>query len=290
MGVHCCHPQGDGDDEVFMPKNLKVACVQMTSGPVTADNLKQAGDLIRKAAAQGAQLIATPENTCHMRFPAAEKLKSSPDEKSNTAIPYFAEMAKALGVWILAGSLSVKVSDQQVANRSFLFSDQGETVAAYDKIHMFDVDLPTGETHRESAIVRPGEKAVLADTPWGKIGMTVCYDMRFPHLYRELAKHGAFLLTVPSAFTVPTGQAHWETLLRARAIECGAFVMAPAQCGTHEGGRRTYGHSLIIDPWGKILAEGDDEPGVILADLDLEAGAKVRSAIPSLKHDKDFTL
>ena len=220
-----------------------------------------------------------------MRFPQEAKLQSCFSADTHPAIPYYAELAKELEIWLLIGSMAIKVGDK-MANRSFLFSDKGDVVATYDKIHLFDVDLPTGESHRESDHVQAGTKAVTADTPWGKIGMSICYDVRFAYLYRKLAHMGASIMTVPAAFTVPTGQAHWKTLLRARAIETGAFVLAPGQCGEHEGGRKTYGHSLIIDPWGDVLAEADDKPCIITAELDLSVVAKTRNAIPALKHDR----
>ncbi len=267
---------------------LKTACIQMNSGPVIRDNLIAAAELIREAAGQGAQFIATPENTCHMRYPQSEKLKTAQPEDSHPGIPFFSQIARERNVWLLIGSMSIKLTDGHIANRSFLFTNTGAIAARYDKIHLFDVDLPTGESHRESDIVRPGEQAVIADMPWAKLGMSICYDLRFSYLYRDLAKAGAAILSVPAAFTVPTGQAHWHTLLRARAIETGSFVIAPAQCGEHEGARRTYGHSLIVGPWGEILAEGGEEPGIIIADLDLSAVEKARSAIPALKHDRKF--
>ncbi len=273
-----------------MGEIIKTACVQMNSGPDIDENIAEASDLIRAAAGQGAQFIATPENTCHIRSPQTEKLETALPEETHPALPAFSDLAQALGVWLLAGSLSIKLTDEnRIANRSFLFSDTGEVIARYDKVHLFDVDLPTGESHRESDVVRPGTQAVIADLPWVRLGMTICYDLRFAYLYRDLAQAGAAIMAVPAAFTVPTGLAHWETLLRARAIETGSFVVAPAQCGEHHGGRRTYGHSLIIGPWGEVLAEGGEEPGIIFADLDLAAVDKARQAIPALKHDRSFT-
>lgn len=268
-------------------KKVKTALIQLNSGPDIQGNLDVSSQMIREAASKGAQLICTPENTCHMRFPAEEKLKTARTAEDHPAIPHYGALAKELGIWLLIGSLSIKVADDKIANRSFLFSADGQIVATYDKIHLFDVDLPTGESHRESDNVQAGENAVVAETPFGKIGMSICYDVRFAYLYRKLAQMGASILTVPAAFTVPTGKAHWEVLLRARAIETGSFVLAPGQCGTHEGGRATYGHSLIIDPWGYILAEGGDVPGIIMADLDLSAAQKARNAIPALRHDRD---
>lgn len=267
---------------------VRTACIQLNAGPEVAANLDAAGTLIREAAGQGAQFIATPENTCHIRSPQSAKLKSAKPEDQHAGVPYFSGLAQDLGVWLLAGSMSILLDDNRIANRSFLFSDKGDIVARYDKIHLFDVDLPTGESHRESDLVKPGELAVVADLPWAKIGLSICYDLRFSHLYRDLAKAGASILAVPAAFTVPTGQAHWQTLLRTRAIETGSFVIAPAQCGTHEGDRKTYGHSLIIGPWGDVLAEGDEQPGIIMADLDLDAVKKARESIPALKHDREY--
>ena len=177
-----------------------------------------------------------------------------------------------------------------MAKRSFFFSPSGKEIARYDKIHMFDVDLPNGESYRESSDYEPGDKSALADTDFGKVGLTICYDLRFPHLYRDLAKAGASILAVPSAFTVPTGQAHWSVLQRARAIETGSFVVSAAQCGQHDGDRKTYGHSIIVDPWGVVLAEAGEEPGVITADLDLSAVDKARQAIPALQHDRDYAF
>ncbi len=269
---------------------LSVALVQMNSGPQIADNLDIAETLIREAAGKGAEFILTPENTCHMRQPATSKLQSSPPEKDHQALPRFAALARELGVSILLGSVSVKVSEDKIANRSYCFDDKGGIVASYDKVHLFDVALANNETYKESALVRPGEKAVVADLPFGRIGFTVCYDLRFPHLFRTLAQAGASIITVPSAFTVPTGQAHWETLLRARAIETGCYILAPAQTGTHEGGRKTWGHSLVADPWGAVVAQAGDETGLVMAEIDLDKVAQARMAVPSLTHDRTFTL
>jgi predicted amidohydrolase len=209
-------------------------------------------------------------------------------EDAHPGLPHFSALAKELGVWLLIGSMPIRVEAERLANRSFLIDDQGRVTARYDKIHLFDVDLPNGEVYRESERIRPGAQAVLAPTPWGALGMTVCYDLRFPQLYRDLAQADAAMLSIPSAFTVPTGEAHWHVLLRARAIETGAFVLAPAQCGTHAGGRRTYGHSLIVAPWGEILAEAGDAPGTISAEIDFSKVAEARSMIPSLRHDRDY--
>lgn len=269
--------------------SFRAACVQLRSSDDVNENVRTASALIRDAAAQGAQFIATPENTTLMAPDGGAKLAQSFSESHDPALPQFATLAEELGVWLLIGSLAIKVSDAKTANRSFLIDPKGRIAARYDKVHLFDVDLPSGEKYRESNTVAGGNDAVLADLPWGKLGLTICYDLRFPQLYRALAKSGAFALTVPSAFTETTGKAHWHVLLRARAIENGAFVIAPAQGGTHANGRKTYGHSLIIAPWGEILAEAGVDPGVIVADIDPEASRDARARIPNLQHDRAFT-
>lgn len=269
---------------------LKVALIQLNAGPDIEENLAVTEGFIRQAAAQGAQLILTPENTCHIRVPATEKLKSSLPETGHPVLQRFSALAWELAVWLVAGSVSIRLSDSKMANRCFVFDANGDIVSKYDKIHLFDVDLPTGESHRESAVFTPGQQAVTVTTPWAKLGLAICYDLRFAALFRTLAQAGAEILSVPAAFTVPTGQAHWHTLLRARAIENAAFVLAPAQCGTHQGDRKTYGHSLIIDPWGTILAEGGEAPGIIMADLDMKAVTKARESIPALRHDRPYSL
>ncbi|HTT97593.1 MAG TPA: carbon-nitrogen hydrolase family protein [Rhizomicrobium sp.] len=269
---------------------FRAACVQLRSSDDVAENIRVTSDLIREAKGKGAQLIATPENTTLMAPDGGAKLEKSFPEDRDPALPAFTTLAKELGVWLLIGSLAIKVSDTKTANRSFLVDPNGDIAARYDKIHMFDVDLPSGETYRESNTVAGGSCAVVADLPWGKAGLTICYDLRFPHLYRALAQKGAFLLTVPSAFTETTGKAHWHILLRARAIENGAFVVAPAQGGTHANGRQTYGHSLIVAPWGEILAEAGTDPGVIVADIDPAVVGDVRARVPSLRHDRRYDL
>ena len=267
---------------------FRAACVQLRSSDDVNDNVRAASALIREAKAQGAAFIATPENTTLMAPDGGAKLAQSFSESHDPALPKFAALAEELGVWLLIGSLAIKVSDTKTANRSFLIDPKGRITARYDKIHLFDVDLPSGEKYRESNTVAGGDTAVLADTPWGKLGLSICYDMRFPQLYRALAKKGAFALTAPSAFTETTGKAHWHVLLRARAIENGAFVIAPAQGGLHANGRKTYGHSLIIAPWGEILAEAGVDPCVIVADIDPEASKDARTRIPNLQHDRPF--
>ena len=271
------------------PKSFKAACVQLRSSDDVAANISETVRLVREAATRGARFIATPENTTLMAPDGGAKLAHSFDEAHDPALPVFAALAKELNVWLLIGSLAIKVSDTKTANRSFLFAPDGRITARYSKIHLFDVALASGESYRESNTVEGGNEAVVADTQFGPVGMSICYDLRFPHLYRRLAQKGAFLLTVPSAFTVPTGEAHWHVLLRARAIENGAFVIAPAQGGTHANGRKTYGHSLIVAPWGEVLAEAGTEPGIILADIDPALSAQARGRVPNLQHDRAFT-
>ncbi|HEX3431947.1 MAG TPA: carbon-nitrogen hydrolase family protein [Rhizomicrobium sp.] len=268
---------------------FRAACVQLRSSDDPAENIRFAAELIREARAGGAEFIATPENTNLMAPDGGAKLELSRPEADDAALPAFRALAEEMGVWLLIGSLAIKVSDTQTANRSFLIDPRGTIVARYDKIHLFDVDLPSGEQYRESRTVAGGMTAVAADLPWGRIGLSVCYDLRFPQLYRALASEGTFALAIPSAFTETTGKAHWHVLLRARAIENGAFVIAPAQGGVHANGRRTYGHSLIVSPWGEILAEAGTEPGVIVAEIDPTESIAARARIPSLKHNRSFT-
>lgn len=270
---------------------VMAAVVQLNARPVLEENLKQAESLIRAAAKDGATLISTPENSCRMRATPEGRLATSFAERDHPAIPFYANLARELGVFIVAGSFSsIRVEEKRMANRSFLFGKDGTVIATYDKIHMFDVDLPNGDRYRESDSIRPGDHTTVAQAGDVRIGMTVCYDLRFPHLYRKLAKEGAEILTIPAAFTVPTGQAHWEVLLRARAIENGCFVLAAAQAGLHEGGRATYGHSLIVAPWGEILAEVQgDKPGYAVAGLDMDEVVRARGAVPSLSHDRPLT-
>lgn len=264
-------------------RKLRAAVVQLRSGIEPAANRAAAMPLLREAATAGARLIATPENTVRMDRDRPRMLAAVGPEQGDPELLAWGRAAQELGVWLLLGSGAIAAGDNKVFNRSFLFDDNGKIVARYDKINLFDVTLGGGETYRESETVRGGETAVLVEGPMkAKIGLSICYDLRFAPLYTAYAKAGAEIITVPAAFTVPTGQAHWETLLRARAIETAAFVLAPAQGGRHEDGRATYGHSLIIDPWGKVLAKLDhDEPGFVCADLDLDAVAAARAKIPA---------
>ncbi len=272
-------------------KTFRAGLVQMCTGRTIENNLREATALIREAANGGAHYIQTPEVTTQMERDRVKQMVETLPEDGNPAIAHFRSLARELKVWLHIGSMAVAVGDNQLANRAILISPHGAVAARYDKIHMFDVQLPNGESYRESKVFRPGTEAVLADLPWGKLGITICYDLRFPALYRTLAQAGADLLAIPSAFTKPTGQAHWHTLMRARAIETGCYVIAAAQAGKHENGRETYGHSLVVAPWGDIIAEaGGLETGVIFADIDLNKVAEARSQVPSLQHDRDFAV
>ncbi|MEE8505216.1 MAG: carbon-nitrogen hydrolase family protein [Kiloniellales bacterium] len=263
--------------------------MQMTSGPEPAGNIAAAGALIRTAKAQGAALVMTPETTNMIAPGRRHMMERARPEADDPAAAAFRALAAELGVWLLVGSLVLRDSEEKAVNRSLLIGPDGAVAARYDKIHMFDVEIPDGQSYRESKAYAAGDRAVTADLPWGRLGLTVCYDLRFPRLYRSLAKAGARFLAVPSAFTRFTGEAHWHVLLRARAVETGCFVFAPAQCGEHAGGRQTYGHSLIVAPWGEVLADGGEEPGVVLAEIDPARVDTARAMIPALGHDRDFT-
>lgn len=272
------------------PALLRVACIQMRSGLDRKKNVADARQLIAEAAAAGATFIVTPEMTNVVDRKGARLLETLPEESQLEEIGAFADAAKKHGAWLLIGSMAVK-SGARAANRSYLFAPDGSVVATYDKIHMFDVDLPGGERWKESKIYAPGDNAVVAATKIGHVGLTICYDVRFPALYQELSRSGAEIICVPAAFTAQTGRAHWKTLLTARAIENGAFIIAPAQGGQHEDGRETWGHSLIIGPWGDVLAEAsDDEPGVIIADIALREAHEARQRIPNLALDQKFEI
>ncbi len=270
--------------------NLRIGLVQMRTGRDVEKNLNDAGALIREAAKGGATYVQTPEVTTLMERERARLFAATLPENGNPALAHFCNLARDLGIWLHVGSMGILVKPDKIANRSFLLAPDGQVAARYDKIHMFDVELPGGESYRESRNFEPGKLAVTADLPWGRLGLTVCYDLRFPQLYRTLAKGGARLLAIPSAFTRQTGEAHWHTLLRARAIEAQCFVLAAAQGGLHENGRETYGHSLVVAPWGQILAEGGTDPSVVFADLDLAAVQEARNRVPSLGHDRPFEL
>jgi predicted amidohydrolase len=260
--------------------------VQLRSSDDVAENIRVASELIRQAKSMGAEFVATPENTTLMAPDGGAKLDRTFPEERDAALPAFRALAEELGIWLLIGSLAIKVSETKTANRSYLIDPAGRVASRYDKIHLFDVDLPSGERYRESNTVAGGANAAVAQLPWAILGLSICYDLRFPQLYRLLAKAGASILAVPSAFTETTGVAHWHVLLRARAIESGAFVIAPAQGGLHANGRRTYGHSLVISPWGEVIAEAGIEPGVVIADIDPRLAVEARARIPSLQHDQ----
>jgi deaminated glutathione amidase len=269
---------------------FRASLVQMRSGREIASNVAAAAGLIREAAAAGAQYIQTPENTCLLEFDTARVFERIRPEAGTAVIREFAGLAQELQVWLHIGSIAIQIGERQAANRAFVFAPDGTIAARYDKIHMFDVDLPGGESYRESAAYVPGKTAVNVRLPWGTLGLSTCYDLRFPEQYKALAQAGADFLAVPAAFTAQTGRAHWHVLLPARAVETGCFVFAAAQGGVHEAGRSTYGHSLIVSPWGEILAEAGTEPCVITADIDPAGTAAVRQRIPALKHVRAFDV
>ena len=279
-----------------MSAPFTAACVQYTAGPDPEPNLEVVSGLVRQARDTGAELIATPEVTNFIESGKRRRDKAR-READDPFLAAMRELARETGAWLLLGSLVIDPAgepgsdpgESRLANRSFLIDAAGAIVARYDKIHMFDIDLPGGESYRESNAYRPGGATVVAETPWGRLGMTVCYDVRFPHLYRALAHAGADFLSVPSVFTVPTGTAHWHVLLRSRAIENGCFVFAPAGWGEHAGGRKSYGHSLIVDPWGAVLADRGDGVGIVTARIEPARIAEARRMVPSLQHDRDFT-
>ena len=266
------------------------ALVQMRSGLTPADNLDSALKMIEEAAKSGADYVLTPEMTNILALKREQLFGVIADEDDDTSLTAFRDAARKHGIYLHVGSLAIKVSPDKAANRSFLIGRNGDILARYDKIHMFDVDLDNGESYRESRNYRPGEIAVAATLPWGRLGLSVCYDLRFPTLYRALAEAGCSFLAIPSAFTRQTGEAHWHVLLRARAIENGSFVFAAAQGGRHENGRDTFGHSMIVDPWGRILAEGGTEPGVVTAFIDPAEVAIARGRVPSLQHGRRFEM
>ncbi|MEZ5730655.1 MAG: carbon-nitrogen hydrolase family protein [Hyphomicrobiaceae bacterium] len=277
-------------DRCLAPR-FRAGLVQMCTGRDVERNLATAGRLVREAAAQGAHYVQTPEVTTLMEMDRKRLFTAVAAEDGNPAITHFSGLARELGIWLHVGSMAVQVEPERLANRALLFRPDGGLAARYDKIHMFDVELPGGERYRESRNYRPGDEAVLVRLPWGNLGITICYDMRFPGLYRTLAHAGAEIIAVPSAFTVPTGIAHWHALLRARAIETQCFVLAAAQAGEHESGRKTYGHSIAISPWGEVIAEADHmAESVVLVDIDMARVIEARQRVPSLTHDRPFRV
>ena len=269
---------------------FRVSLIQMRSGRAPAANMAAAAALIGEAKTGGADYVQTPEMTNILEVSRERLFATIVPEEQDASLATFRELARALQLYVHVGSLAIKASADKAVNRSFLIDRRGEIVARYDKIHMFDVDLKGGESYRESRSYRPGDLAVLTDLPWGRLGLSICYDLRFPALYRALAEAGATFLAIPSAFTKQTGEAHWHVLMRARAIENGSFVFAAAQGGDHENGRSTFGHSLVVDPWGRVLAEGGTEPGVVFADIDPAEVSLARSRIPSLQHGRRFEV
>jgi predicted amidohydrolase len=269
---------------------FRVALIQMRSGRSPAANLDVATRLIGDAKAGGADYVQTPEMTNILEARRDALMAAIVPEHDDPSLAAFRDLARRHRLWLHIGSLALKISPDRAVNRGFLIDPQGEIMARYDKIHMFDVDLPNGESYRESRSYAPGEHAVTADLPWGRLGLTICYDLRFPALYRALAEAGSMFLAIPSSFTKHTGEAHWHVLHRARAIENGCFVFAAAQGGSHENGRDTFGHSLIVDPWGRVLAEGGVDPAVVIAEIDPAAVATARARIPSLLHGRRFEI
>jgi predicted amidohydrolase len=271
-------------------RRFRAALVQLRSGRSIPATLDLADSLIRRAAQGGARYVQTPENTAIMELEPALVFAAAETEVASVSLKRLRALAADLGIFLHIGSLAIKLDEARVANRSYVIDSNGAIAAHYDKLHLFDVDLAGGESYRESHYARPGASAVLVDLPFGRLGLSICYDLRFPRLYRALAAAGAEFIAVPAAFTKQTGEAHWHVLIRARAIESGAFVLAASQGGLHENGRSTFGHSLIVSPWGEVLAEGGEDPGVIFADIDLAASNKARARIPALKHDRDFAV
>jgi predicted amidohydrolase len=272
------------------PASFKAAMIQMRSGLTPAANVDAAVRLIEQAKADGADYVQTPEMTNILAAKRDQLFATVVEESKDASLAAFRDLARRLGITIHVGSLAIRLTHDRAANRGFLIDPAGEIAARYDKIHMFDVDLANGETYRESNNYAPGESAVVADLPWGRLGISICYDLRFPALFRALAEAGASYLAIPSAFTKQTGEAHWHVLMRARAIENGCFVFAAAQGGKHENGRETFGHSVIVDPWGRVLAEGGDEAGVVMVEIDPAQVTQARARIPSLQHGRRFDL
>jgi predicted amidohydrolase len=271
-------------------RSFKAACIQVNAGNDLMVNCETAANFAVEARAAGADLILMPENVAMMEWGRSNIVLKAMPEDEHLALSFFRELCREIGVWLHIGSLHVLLENGMVANRGYVIAPDGGIAARYDKIHMFDVDLGLGEVYRESATFQPGDQAVNVALPWGKLGLSICYDLRFPHLYRALAKSGCDFLSVPAAFTRTTGKAHWHVLLRARAIETGCYVFAPAQCGEHVNNRQTYGHALIVSPWGEILADALEQPGWVMADIDPRKVEDARKKIPCLDHDRPFAM
>ena len=269
-----------------MGNKFSVACVQNSAIDDVDLNIREASELIYRAVDEDADFVCLPEYFTCLEQNDALYIERGFRETDHPALEKFSALAAKLKTWLLLGSVAVKLSDTKVGNRSYLLNPSGEVVQTYDKIHLFDVALKRGESYKESNTVAPGDRACVAELPWGRLGFSVCYDVRFPQLYRALAHAGADFISIPAAFTATTGAAHWHVLVRARAIETGCYVFAPGQCGRRPWGRRTYGHSLIVDPWGEVLADAGEDPGVIVAEIDPDKVGEVRHMIPSLNHDR----
>lgn len=267
---------------------MRAALVQLNTGDEIGPATEVAVDFIKRAAADGAEFVTTPETTHLMQLGRKAVLSKACYQDEDPGLSALRDLAAKLGIWLHVGSLIIRVAEEKLANRAFMISPSGEIVATYDKLHLFDVDLPNGEIYRESALYQAGEKAVVVKTPIGNFGLSICYDLRFPYLYRDMVQKGADILLIPAAFTVKTGEAHWHTLLKARAIETGSFVLAAAQTGLHTTGRSTYGHSLAIDPWGTVLADAETIVGVTLVDLELAKTREVRQIVPALRHSREI--
>lgn len=272
-------------------RKFTAACLQINATPVIEENLRTVHRMAVEAKAQGAQMLFLPENVAMMDWGRDNLLSKAAPEDTHPVAAALRDMARELNVWVHGGTIHALLDGgQKIANRTLVFTPEGEVAARYDKIHMFDVDLGNGERYRESATFEPGLDAVTVGLPWGRLGLSVCYDIRFPYLYRALAKAGAEMLTIPAAFTKVTGEAHWHVLQRARAIETGCWVISPAQTGTHANDRKTFGHSVIIDPWGEVVADGGEDEGIIVAEIDLDRVSEVRRKVASLTHDRPFGM
>ena len=271
-------------------KTIKAACIQMCSSTNVETNIKSAVPIITEAAKQGAELIITPEMTTLLERNSERLFEKVKTEDEDISLAIFSKLAAELDIDLVIGSIPIKISAQKCANRSYFITHNGKIAAHYDKIHMFDVQLAAGENYKESKNFQAGDKAIIIETEAYNLGLSICYDLRFPELFRDLALNGAEIISVPAAFTVPTGKAHWNTLLRARAIETGCFILAAAQNGSHEDGRESYGHSLIVNPWGEVIAEKESGTGFIMAELDLALVEDARNKIPSLKHRRDYFI
>ncbi len=270
--------------------SFTAACIQTTATPDLGHDIGVLSRLIREAAAAGDSFVATPEYCAGLDTRDGKLYPVAHEESQHPALPALRGLASELRIWLLVGSIGVRSADGRIFNRSYMLSPDGTIPARYDKIHLFDIDLRRGHSYRESATIAPGNAGVIAPCVEGTIGLSICYDIRFPLLYRAYAQAGAEMLAAPAAFTRVTGMAHWHVLQRARAIENGAYVISPSQCGTLSGGAECYGHSLIVDPWGQVLAEAGDTPGVILAEIDISRVKETRARIPSLRHDRPFSL